>query len=340
MAIAFSDYRLPATGRAYSYVALAVAGVVGVLLPTAATLLLGPPLLVGLLVLGLAHGACDQFVVPGRRATVGLGSWRYLLAFGGAYLGLAGVVVGLWWCWPGVAVGLFFLLSAWHWGSADAPPQPGRPAWWVAHSWLRGLLLFAVPLAAWPTETQGVVQELLRLVGAAPVPAVVLAQVRIILVLAVGAGLLAVWAACAARREHLLWRTDAADVLVLTFMLAALPPVLSVGVYFVFWHSLQHVLRMTPLLGYSATQPGRLPGWTALGRQVVFFLRRAWPLLAVSVLALGVLYYWLAPHLPTPAALFSGALVVASVVTLPHALLVSLVLDEPQWARQGSTSSP
>jgi hypothetical protein len=65
--------------------------------------------------------------------------------------------------------------------------------------------------------------------------------------------------------------------------------------------------------------------------QLLFFLRRAAPLLVVSCLALLVLVRLLAPRLPNETAWFSLALVVASIVTLPHALLVTAVMDAPRW---------
>ncbi|MEJ7660619.1 MAG: Brp/Blh family beta-carotene 15,15'-dioxygenase [Hymenobacter sp.] len=119
--------------------------------------------------------------------------------------------------------------------------------------------------------------------------------------------------------------TDMREVLLLGLLLAVLPPVLSAGVYFVFWHSLQHVLRMNELMGY----PGRALAGAGLG----FFLRRSAPLLAISVAALAVLYGAAWARAASGPVLLSLALLVASVVTLPHALLVTLGLDAARWRR-------
>ncbi|AMJ64083.1 Brp/Blh family beta-carotene 15,15'-dioxygenase [Hymenobacter sp. PAMC 26628] len=141
------------------------------------------------------------------------------------------------------------------------------------------------------------------------------------------AGHLALWGSYAAQREPRRWRTDAVEVALLTGLFAGLPPLLALGVYFVFWHSLQHALRLTRLLGYAAPAQWAGPG-AALGRELAFFIRRALPLLLVSLAGLAAL---LGPRLASGGAWLGPALVVTAAVTLPHALLVSLVMDAPKW---------
>ncbi|RZK46849.1 MAG: hypothetical protein EOO59_18645 [Hymenobacter sp.] len=142
------------------------------------------------------------------------------------------------------------------------------------------------------------------------------------------AGHLGLWASYWRTGQHQLARTDVLEALLLSSLLLTLPPVLAAGVYFVFWHSLQHVLRMNTLMGQPFT--GSLP---ALGAQLGFFLRRSAPLLAVSMAALTVLYSLAWARAASGPALISLALLVASVVTLPHALLVTLGLDAAHWRR-------
>ena len=324
--------------RRYSYLAVLLLAGLGGAFPAVAGVLLGVPLAVGMVGLGIAHGACDQLVVPASPALAATGrGWRYWVQFLGSYLGLAAVVLALWWQWPAATVALFFLLTVWHWGSADAPAQPLVSArWWLLHSLLRGLLVFAVPAWCWPTATAAVVNGLLAFAGASAVTPVQYAGAAAALGGVVVAGHLGLWLALALGQRWALLGTELLEVAVLAGLFAALPPQWSVGVYFVFWHSLQHVLRLNSWLGYRATAPGagtgpqRAPLWP----QLLFFLRRAAPLLLLSCVALLVLGRVLAARLPDAAAWFSLALVVASVVTLPHALLVTLVMDAPQWRRK------
>jgi Brp/Blh family beta-carotene 15,15'-monooxygenase len=308
-----------------SYVVVLAAATVGWLAPAWAGWVLGPALLLGLVLLGVAHGACDQYVVPATHPALARDRARYWAVFLGGYLGLAAAVGLLWWWRPGLAVAFFFGLSAWHWGSGDAPAARYR-AQWLAHSLLRGGLLFALPLWFWPAATRSLTSGLLVLAGATPVPAAALAAVVRWLGPLVLGGHLALWLSYWRTGQRRLAGTDILEALLLGLLLLALPPLLSASVYFVFWHSLQHVLRMAALMGPPATAGG-----AALGAQLGFFWRRAAPLLAVSVLGLTVAYGLAWAHGASGPALVSLGLLAASVVTLPHALLVTMGLDAARW---------
>jgi Brp/Blh family beta-carotene 15,15'-monooxygenase len=314
----------PTAPQRYSYYAVLAAVAVGLLAPAWASWVLGPVLVVGLVLLGVAHGACDQYVVPSTHPALARRRGRYWAVFLGGYLGLAAAVGLLWWWHPGGAVAFFFALTAWHWGSGDAPATAHRGQW-LAHSLLRGVLLFAVPLLRWPTETQALTNNLLALAGAAPLPlTVVTGALQWLGPLVVGGHLL-LWLRYWQLGQAALARTDALEVLLLCGLLLALPPLLSAGVYFVGWHSLQHVLRMSRLMHQPTAAGQRL--WPALR----FFLQRAAPLLFVSILGLAVVYSAAWMRAATGSTLVSLALLAASVVTLPHTLLVTLGLDAARW---------
>lgn len=321
--------RLPA-GVLCSYGAVGLASCVGALWPGVAARVLGPVLLAGMVGLGIAHGACDQLVLPACRPVQRTG-WAYQVRFGAGYLGLA-VAVGLgWWQWPQAAVALFFVLSAWHWGSADAPAYPRRGVW-VLHSLLRGALLLALPAAWWPLETAHHVNGLLAVAGAEPIgagrwPGAVAGLSQL-----VGGGHLLLWAWFGWQQLPGRWGRDVLEVGLLAGLFWALPPLLGLGVYFVFWHSLQHVLRLTPLLGYRATNERP---WLALGQEVAFFVRRALPMLGLSSALLVGAYALQRTWLPAASTWLGLAVLAAAVITLPHALLVSLVMDAPKWRRAG-----
>ncbi|GAA3994124.1 hypothetical protein GCM10022408_00400 [Hymenobacter fastidiosus] len=308
----------------YGFVLVAVA--VGLLAPGLAHWLLAPLLLAGMLLLGVAHGACDQFVVPATHPALARERLRYWAGFLIGYLGLALAVGLLWWWQPAAAVALFFGLTAWHWGSADAPALAPNRGQWIAHSLLRGGLLFAVPLGYWPEETRTIINDLLTLGGAMPVRAVAVAQTAVLLGPSVAVGHLLLWGSYFRQNRGGVARTDMLEVLLLTILLMALAPILSAGVYFVFWHSLQHVLRMNQLMGRPLLS--RRP---ALRTELGFFLRRSAPLLLLSLAGLAILYGVAWSRAATGSVFVSLALLVASVVTLPHALLVTLGMDAARW---------
>ena len=316
----------PARPQHYSYAVVLVAGAVGWLAPAWAGWVLGPILLLGLVLLGVAHGACDQFVVPATHPALAARRGRYWLVFLGGYLGLAAAVGALWWWQPTLALVFFFGLSAWHWGSGDAPTTARYQAQWLTHSLVRGGLLFAVPLWFWPLETRTLTNGLLALTGAAPVSAAAVGTVAQWLGPLVLAGHALLWGSYVGTRQARLALIDMLEVLLLSFLLIVLPPLLSASVYFVFWHSLQHVLRMNALMGRSVASR---PIWAEIG----FFLRRSAPLLAISLAALALLYRLEWTRAAGGPVLISLALLVASVVTLPHALLVTLGMDAARWRR-------
>ncbi len=318
----------PARPQYYSYGVVLLAGLLGWLAPDWASWVLGPALLLGLVLLGVAHGACDQYVVPATHPALARHPGRYWAGFLAGYLGLAAAVGALWWWRPGLALAFFLGLSAWHWGSGDAPAARYRMQWLI-HSLVRGGLLFAVPLWFWPTETRTLLNDLLALAGATPVSLAALDAAADWLGPLVLVGHLGLWLSYWLTRQLRLARTDMQEVLLLSFLLVTLPPLLSASVYFVFWHSLRHVLRMSELMG----QPFG-GSWAGLRTQLGFFLRRSAPLLAISVAGLAGLYALAWARAASGPTLIGLALLAASVVTLPHALLVTLGLDANRWRQE------
>jgi Brp/Blh family beta-carotene 15,15'-monooxygenase len=322
----------------YSYLIVSAIIIAKWAFPSVTTMILPIPLLIGMLGLGISHGACDHKIIPiikpGYQPTNWVHMARYWLSFLICYLGLAAVVIGLWWWVPTVAVAAFFLLTVWHWGSADAPHTDSKSQW-VLHSVLRGIFLFAVPGVSWPGATADVVNGLLTFAGSTPVSDTLFTQSIIGLWIGLGVGMPILWLRYL--RQHHADRViiDILEIGLLGVLLTVLPPVFSSGVYFVFWHSLQHVRRLNYVMGYEEGHASH-QSWL---KACKFFALRAWPLLLVSVLALLGLYGWWAGHAPLATFWLPLALVCASVVTLPHALLVTLVMDTNSRRRSSQITS-
>lgn len=316
----------------FSYVFVAGASLLGLGCPTQAPIILAPLLLIGLVVLGLAHGACDQLVLPAL-APAQRKPGRRMLLFVLGYLGLAALVGLGWWYWPTGAVAAFFLLTVWHWGSADATAQASQRTVWLLHSLLRGSLFFALPAHWWPVEARHSMNGLLLFAGSAPVPDAQFTAYARALWMLVGVGHLILWGYFTWQREVARAGTDVREVALLTALFIVLPPLLATGIYFVFWHSLQHALRLNRLFGFTASR-GNISVWRVLGQELVFFVRRAVPLVLLSLAGLVILYFLLpAQQRANPSTWLSLALAVAAMLTLPHALLVSVVMDAANWRR-------
>lgn len=318
-----------------SYVLVAGCIAVGGLFPASAPWLLGPPLALGLVGLGIAHGACDHLLLPAAPPTLAAPWrpwWQRVLLLG--YVSLAGGVLVAWYWFPLTTLAVFFALSAWHWGSADAAELPATTShprrWWLLHSATRGALLFAVPALARPAETLALCNDVLTLTHGPALSAGLFGQVATGLGGLTAAGLALLWLGYGALGYGQALGTDVGETALLSTLLLLLPPALASGVYFVCWHSLRHVLRLVPLL----PDP---PAGGHLAAQLRSFWKWALPLLAVSVIGLLAVGWWLGPaQLAQTGGLVALLLVAASVVTLPHAVLVTGVLDHGRWQPRSS----
>jgi Brp/Blh family beta-carotene 15,15'-monooxygenase len=292
------------------------------------------PLLVSVVLLGLPHGAVDHLLLARQRGE----SLRYWLGVvSGLYLGLGVAYAVVWFVWPVGAFAFFILLTWFHWGQGELSPlrdlvgasylrTPGQRALTVL---VRGGAPMLVPLVAFPEQYELVATTLVELFepGAtealAPAfeptaRAVVGGTYAALVVLTLGLGYL--------RADSLdPWTVDAGELVLLTLFFLLVPPILAVGIYFCFWHSLRHVVRTVLLHDRSVRALGRGDA-VAAGRQ---FVRDAAPLTALSLVGLVGLYLAV-PQAPESVSDLGGLyLVFVAVLTLPHVVVVAL-LDREQ----------
>ena len=268
-----------------------------------------------IILFGLAHGGCDVWLpgwVRGREESA-----RFLAAFCLAYTGVAGLVLCFWHWQPVLALVGFLLLTAWHWGSADAVLTGARAWRFGSLAWGRGLLVMAAPAAFHPHAA-------LEVYGAlAPAACAVFPPDRL-RTLGILAATLAVGA------EGLVWSkgprprglaSHSLETVFLIGLFAVCPPLIATVLYFVWFHAWRHILRLC-----RWQSPGSGNRWTDI-------LRFHWAALPCSLGALALL--WLVAWV-WPGDLLRAYLILLSAVTLPHALLV-LWLDRVE-SRPGGRS--
>ncbi len=285
------------------------------------------PFVVGMVFLGLPHGAMDHLVVPfeGRRPL----TLSYFALFFIGYLGLTVAFLAFWHVLPTVALAVFLVMSWLHWGQGDA---------WALHAFLgrptavsrlhtglvwavRGALPIILPPLAFPAYFHNFTQGMLAWYGGGGQTWALSSAVRF-----AGLGTLAVLAggyAWAARKDYgpgqrpAFW-TDLFEVALLALLFLRVPPILAVGVYFCVWHAARHLARLMLLDPVSHV-------WLAkgmLGRSVARTALLCLPLTLAALGMLGGLYAFQAHRASDAGSFVYFYLSLIAALTFPHFLLV------------------
>lgn len=228
--------------------------------------------------IGLPHGSYDMEVARRIfRPRLGRSWWA---VFGGAYLIIAGLALGLWIVIPALGLGLLLVGGAAHWGLDDleCAPRGTVTAGWLALS--RGAVSVAAPLALQPAAVAEVFASLLGVAGVDPS-----------LVRSLGVGWLIAAAPGVAWSLLLSWRSSRGDaaraaveiaVLMLWFRVA--PPILAFTVYFCLWHSVRHSIRSA-----IGAQPGDAP----MNAAKRYIIASAAPTVLTWLLGGGLAAFWM-----------------------------------------------
>ncbi|MEF8813072.1 MAG: Brp/Blh family beta-carotene 15,15'-dioxygenase [Halovenus sp.] len=293
------------------------------------------PLLVSVVFIGLPHGAVDHLVMARHRGESLTRRWLALVGL--IYLVLGGLYGLVWFLFPVAAFAFFIGLTWFHWGQGELYPlveivgssylrRPSQKALTVG---VRGGAPMALPLVAFPEQYQFVATSLIGLFDAGAAGA--LAPLFEPTARAVVAGLYGVAALAtvvlgfhgADEREP--WLVDTGEIGLLTVYFLVVPPILAIGIYFCFWHSLRHVIRTVLLHDRSV-------GWLENGQLGATVRQFAWdaaPMTAGALLLLGGLYL-LVPAAPQEVADLVGLyLALIAMLTLPHVAIV-VWLDRAQ----------
>lgn len=298
------------------WAALLAVGVLAVIAPGVADEVRWVPLLLGLVLFALPHGAVDHHV-PRRLGRAG-GP-----AFVAAYLAAAVAGLVLWTIAPLVTLAAFLLVAALHWGSGDAwyalamhrRAQFARRLDAVLFVAARGALPVALPALAHPAELARGADAILGAVGAGRAPALPDA-IRVgglvtVALLVAAAGLAALRAARGRPRAGLI---DVAELALLTAFFTLTPAILAVGTYLLAWHAPRHVARLIAADPAQAVLPP--------GRALAAWGREAAPLTLASLAGLGLLGVTVWSVAATTDAVAGAALALIAALTFPHVAVV------------------
>ncbi|MDA0682789.1 MAG: Brp/Blh family beta-carotene 15,15'-dioxygenase [Bacteroidetes bacterium] len=206
------------------------------------------PWALSVFIYGVPHGASDHVIWASFDQSPVTG--RFFRAICG-YLLVMGVYGILWWMAPVLAAGLFVGITIWHWGSADAyrsfsrAAVPLMGAGWFGASIARGLTPIMAPLVFYPEVVAKVIggwSSAIDPVGLASwIPEW---PVMLVVVLVFQACWLGAMTMIGAPLQ-----TEVVETVIVTTLLLFVHPILSVGIYFTFWHAWYHDKRLSAWYG-------------------------------------------------------------------------------------------
>lgn len=295
------------------------------------------PFILSLVFFGLPHGAVDH-LVPGRlrgRVTI-----QSIVGVALLYTALA-ITYFVFWNVAPVAAFVFFVLLTWfHWGQGDLYSQiallggrhPAPVSLKALMVVVRGGLPMLIPLLAFPDVYRKVAGSIVDIFSASgeitwifdPLLRFWAGSVFFALVLCTFA-----WSyRVTGRDDKVAWALDAAEVGLLAAYFALVPPILAIGLYFCLWHATRHIARLMLVNPHSYTALQKGAFLTALRG----FVRDAAPLTVVALALLAGLYLLTPGSVQGLTGFLALYLVLISVLTLPHVVIVGLMdLRQGLW---------
>lgn len=292
------------------------------------------PFYLSLFILGMPHGAADHLLLWGL---TGKDSTSFKIVSLLVYVSISGLYLFAWGIWPVYSAVFFLVLTIFHWGQGDryltarlhgAGYLERSKLLSALHLILRGCLPIILPgylgnliyhdfLIAMVAQGGGKMTDFPLIIEEKTLFLVVPLALLVLYCL------LAPLSARATERKALL--IDLLEGVCLFFWFLFVPPLWAIGIYFVFWHSLRHALRILWIDG---------AGRAALQTFTLSKLSTRWLRLTTLMTVLALLGLWFILSLPLS---INGieldwlgkAMIGISILTLPHTLLVCL-LDHKQ----------
>ncbi|MFT5548429.1 MAG: Brp/Blh family beta-carotene 15,15'-monooxygenase [Candidatus Azotimanducaceae bacterium] len=243
-----------------------------------------------ILLLGVPHGGLDGAVARRIGWPVGLLPW---LGFHLAYIALAALVIGLWWLFPLSSLGVFLLISAFHFGASDIADSGSDWLPWIAHG---GLICIAIPCLQ-PSQVEPIFAVLVGVENAR----VLMSGITLLFIPWI-ISCIGYFGYAFIRPQY---RKTLISLLILLGLASTMPPLISFALYFCLWHSRGHMLR----LWHSLTKSER----TRSIREAAIYTIAAWA-------SVGIIFYYLQGS-PTTL-LVQLTFIGLAALTLPHMLLV------------------
>jgi Brp/Blh family beta-carotene 15,15'-monooxygenase len=300
------------------------------------TLLMISPLAIGwqiiclclsVMILGIPHGAMDHRVAQSLMKSWTYSKWVPLFVTG--YLGFAGVMLWGWYVAPVMALLVFLLISALHFGLGDLEQQPG-----TIREWSRGIVAFtrgAIPIGlpiVFHFKQVSALFSWLMPVGNASIR-LPMSEIYWVAV-AVAIPAFSIQCLLAIKRRD--W-IDLWELCLLGFVFYGMPPLIGFAIYFGMWHAPRHLIELAIWRGQQSQ--GKSVDDAEESR---FLMRGFWhvsleaiplTLLTWAVMALG--WYILRKHTSVDASTVRVIFVSLSALTVPHMILTAAAQRQMEY---------
>lgn len=283
--------------------------------------ILAMPLLASLFLLGMPHGAIDHlFYFKGRGRKL---RWKAVSIFCALYLLVAIVMTGFWLLFPVLSCLGLLLLTWFHWGDGDRIYERlggGNAGGWFQA--LRGGIPMVLPLVLYPGQVSEVLDGALSVTGDV-LPDSIGGLLQHPATRWASLGLMAALWGLEEIRESRIRETGRirAETAGLFVWFLLVPPLWSIGFYFMFWHARRHIICMARQTG-PPLQTGNRVHWST-------FTLWAAPFTAVGVLMVTGFALWTGPleTSASPMRWVGSYLLVLWALTWPHAVTTRIVFE-------------
>ncbi len=275
------------------------------------------PFLIAICVIGLPHGAID-FILTQRLDGTSVATT--VIRFGW-YLAVMICVVTSLFLLPLPVMIAFGLLSAWHFGQADAedlddisPMSADKAIPKANWAFARGFIVVLLPFVFFFESSVDVLNQLLAFCGSTKLNATSEWRMNIAAFL-VGCFVLELASILRSVFEgnRLRAGVESFEVIALVVCFGTLHPLFASGVYFLTWHSWRHLRRLNRILNHRSL-------WSFNLHDIVSLHRDSLILLIPTVVTVPLIAIRLGGDM-TPLNLCLSSLLVYVIVTLPHELL-------------------
>ena len=267
----------------------------------------------GMLLLGIPHGAVDHII------TSKLYDLSYTvkdqLKFYLPYLALMLLMGIIWYLYPLLGFAIFLICTIYHFGQSDLIhlnlPHLFKNGLYVSRGlMILGLLIFANPQISFPimVEIAGIGTPSEFFLSTYSLPVAILAGLQHVLLLLFAGKV-------SGNTIHEIGSHILESAIIIALFLFAVP-IIAFTVYFIFWHSLNHVGELKDFFSK------RSKNWT-----LADFYKDSWLFTFISILGLFALY-WLNTAFGSPNQMLALFFILISALTLPHVVVFELIFTK------------